>query len=306
MEDSLPREETTSAGSIVVPAYNEAHRIGPLLEVLRSSVSVLHARVIIVCNGCDDATADIARRVGGVEVAELATASKTGALNEGDRLAGDLFPRLYVDADAITDVDSIARLFASLESESPIAVRPSSRPVTTAVSWPVRSYLRARLLIPSSRQWALDHLEGHAIYGLNRSARERFGRFPDLLADDAFVDRMFDVDEKIIVTDASVVIPSPPNSLALLRVLTRVYKGNLQLENWLEVEHPDRLFVATARRPLFATSREYWRYLANGGSTLANFRPTTIFDAVVLLSFRAVARIRATRALRRSSFVQWR
>ena len=139
MEDSLPREETTSAGSIVVPAYNEAHRIGPLLEVLRSSVSVLHARVIIVCNGCDDATADIARRVGGVEVAELATASKTGALNEGDRLAGDLFPRLYVDADAITDVDSIARLFASLESESPIAVRPSSRPERPAVR---RNYWR--------------------------------------------------------------------------------------------------------------------------------------------------------------------
>lgn len=63
--------------AIIIPAYNEATRIG---NVLRAAVASKYANeIIVVCDGCDDNTAAVARRFDGVTVKELSYNQGKGA-----------------------------------------------------------------------------------------------------------------------------------------------------------------------------------------------------------------------------------
>ena len=53
----------------------------------------------------------------------------------------------------------------------------------------------------------------------------RFGDFPDVVADDLWVDRLFGDEEVEIVDSAPVVVPVPRRSRDLVRVLARTYRG---------------------------------------------------------------------------------
>jgi cellulose synthase/poly-beta-1,6-N-acetylglucosamine synthase-like glycosyltransferase len=80
--------------SIIVPAHDEETLIGAGLEALTRGAEPGELEVIVVCNGCRDATADVARRVGEpVRVIETPVASKIHALNLGDQAASG-YPRL--------------------------------------------------------------------------------------------------------------------------------------------------------------------------------------------------------------------
>ena len=80
--------------SIIIPAHNEAAVIGRCLEPLTHGARPGEFDVIVVCNGCRDATALEARRFGlSVRVIETDTPSKANALNLGDAAATG-FPRL--------------------------------------------------------------------------------------------------------------------------------------------------------------------------------------------------------------------
>ena len=71
----------------------------------------------MVCNGCSDSTAEIARDLGGpVRVIETAVASTASALRLGDREASG-FPRFYVDADVDLSFESLTRVAEVLEGE---------------------------------------------------------------------------------------------------------------------------------------------------------------------------------------------
>lgn len=79
----------------VIPAYNEAANIGRVLErVVRNP---LVDQVVVVCDGCEDDTAAVARRFG-VTVVELPkNVGKGGAMMAGVH---------YVDADVILFLDA--------------------------------------------------------------------------------------------------------------------------------------------------------------------------------------------------------
>ncbi len=59
---------TQPSVAAIVPAYNEEKTIGVILRTLKSSPSI--GEVIVVADGCDDQTAEIAR-LGGATVVEL-------------------------------------------------------------------------------------------------------------------------------------------------------------------------------------------------------------------------------------------
>ena len=79
--------------SVVVPACQEEATIERCLEALLCDARPGELDVVVVCNGCSDATAALARGVGArlghrVDVLELDAASKAAALRAGDSAAG--------------------------------------------------------------------------------------------------------------------------------------------------------------------------------------------------------------------------
>ncbi len=84
--------------SVVVPAYNEASRIGAVLKPLVSCSAV--DEIIVVDDGSDDGTADVARRFPVQVVSLPGNCGKAKALDEGvTRARNDVL--LFLDADLV-------------------------------------------------------------------------------------------------------------------------------------------------------------------------------------------------------------
>lgn len=300
-------DPSTPTASIIVPAYNEQDRIGPLLPVLGEAARGLGYRVVVACNGCRDETAAMAREIAGVTVLEDDVASKPRALNCAERCIGDVFPRLYVDADVRTDAQSLALLVDALRVDTPLAVKPSVEYQAAGAPWLARAFYESRSVIPSTRTWLDEHIEGHHVYGTNRAGRSKFEEFPEVgqIMEDAFFDRMFDPHEKRAVPAAHVLVPLPATTRALLRGMTRVYQGNWELDRWLRTNRPDRIGEpGEAEGPSLAAGalaqlRAVVRSPSDGGMHAL---------AVTLgaLAARRIAVVNARRLTRRNRRADWR
>src|SRR3954452_8210976 len=121
---------TTPRASIVIPAHDEAAVIGRLLTALTTGAEPGELAIVVACNGCTDDTAAIAATFPGVTVVDLPEPSKTAALNAGDDAAGDVFPRLYVDADILVDLAAVRAVADVLDTDVPRAAAPRYVPLT--------------------------------------------------------------------------------------------------------------------------------------------------------------------------------
>src|SRR5262245_12787443 len=113
--------------SIVVPARNESLVIARTLGEWINSPGFDQDEidVVVVCNGCTDDTADIARGFGpAVRVIESDVASKAHALNLGDQ-ASRFFPRIYIDADVVITLAALRALAGRLDRGDVLAVAPT-------------------------------------------------------------------------------------------------------------------------------------------------------------------------------------
>lgn len=210
-------------GSVVIPAHNESAAIGRCLDALFTGVAPGELDVVIVCNGCRDNTAALARSSGHpTRVVELDAASKPAALRAGDE-AARAFPRIYLDADIVLD-GSAARAVLERLKAGAVAARPPIRYDSSSSSRSVRSYYRTRTRLPA----LLRSLWGAGVYGLSSAGRSRFGEFPDIVADDLWVDGHFETGEIEIVDCAPVVIAAPRRARDLVRVLRRTYRGKAE------------------------------------------------------------------------------
>lgn len=210
-------------GSVVIPAYNEAGSIGRCLRALFTGLAPGELEVVVVCNGCRDQTATVARATGlPTRVLELTPASKPAALRLGDATA-TAFPRLYLDADVVLPGQSALRVLERLHAGA-VAARPPIRYDASRSSAPVRRYYRARGRIPA----VLGSLWGAGVYGLSAAGRDRFDTFPDVVADDLWLDRQFAHDEVEIVDCAPVVVTVPRRTADLVRILRRTYRGKAE------------------------------------------------------------------------------
>src|SRR3954470_20527395 len=108
-------------GSVLIPAHNESAVIARCLHNLFQGIDADDLEVVVVCNGCQDDTAAVARTCGHpLEVIDLAVASKTAALRAGDRLLRT-FPRLYVDADVVLPGRAALRVLKHLARDGSVA-----------------------------------------------------------------------------------------------------------------------------------------------------------------------------------------
>ena len=176
---SMGDGSVVTRASIVIPVLDEAGAVARLLTSLRDAAPHQFA-VVVVCNGCTDNSAEVARSFPDVIVDELTERSKTKALNRGDQLADDLFPRFYMDADIEVDVASLLAIVDALTIDQPAAAGPSTHFLIAGKPWSVRSYYFTMDRLPSHQAWRRSHLSGRGVYATNRAGRERFGAFPEL------------------------------------------------------------------------------------------------------------------------------
>jgi len=225
MMPDLPATEVgTIPASVVIPACNEELTIGRTLRSMLAASEPGELEIIVVCNGCADDTAAVARSVAPeITVRELAVASKVAALNEGDRLA-TRFPRLYVDADIEIGIDAMRAVIACLAEERALCAAPEPHYECSLSSWAVRRYFEIWECLPYFR-----HAPMVGVYGLSQRGRARFRLFPELIADDQFVQRHFDGTERRVLRGYSFRARPPRDVRSLVRTRTRHYRGNRQL-----------------------------------------------------------------------------
>jgi glycosyltransferase involved in cell wall biosynthesis len=211
--------------SVVIPAYNEESTIGRCLGSLLDGPEADRFEIVVVCNGCSDSTADIARAFGPrVMVLETEIGSKPLALNMGDA-AVTAFPRFYIDADIIVSQESVWEVAKILDSGSHLAAAPRMDIDTGKASPAVKAFYRVWASLPYARRGMI----GSGIYGVSSLGRKRFGVFPDIIADDAYVRLQFTVEERLTVDAAGFTIIPPVNVRRLVAIKTRAALGGIEL-----------------------------------------------------------------------------
>jgi len=209
--------------SIVIAAHNEETVIGRCLESLLHGAQTTELDITVVANGCTDATASVARRYAGVRVVELSEAGKPRALNAGDAVAQG-FPRIYLDADIELRATDVDVLCAALRP--PIAAATTTRKLDLrGRPLPVRAYFAINSRLPVFQR----SLFGRGAIAVSREGRSRFAMFPDLVADDLFLDGQFSTGEKCQVGDVISTVATPWTTRDLFRRLVRVRGGNASM-----------------------------------------------------------------------------
>jgi glycosyltransferase involved in cell wall biosynthesis len=206
--------------SVVIAAHNEAAVIGRCLDALLADARPGEFDVTVVANGCADDTAAVAASRRGVRVIELATTGKVAALNAGDDAAVG-FPRVYVDADIVLATEALRSLANALGNDVHAATVDRQLDLTRRPV-PVRAYFAIHGRLPVFR----DGLFGRGVIALSEAGRARFERFPDLVADDLFLDSLFSRAEKRHVTSFAARVATPRRTRDLVRRLVRVRGGN--------------------------------------------------------------------------------
>lgn len=209
--------------SIVIPAFNEAGTIGTTLACLMRGAWHDEFDVIVVCNGCVDDTRDVARKAApNARILDLEKASKTAALNTGIAAAKHS-SIVLLDADIKTSANAVRMLVRSLKSASADLAYGNAHFNTRFSSWPVRVFYRAWLQNPYFNKHKVGGFFAVSLSGLNR-----IGEFPETTNDDEYVRRKL-MQNSVFVRAAYYVVEAPRTLGNLLRVRSRVYRGNAQL-----------------------------------------------------------------------------
>ncbi|WP_432547380.1 glycosyltransferase [Kineococcus sp. SYSU DK004] len=218
----VPVAGTAPTVSVVVPAHDEERPLARTLAALAAQGGREVPEVVVVANGCTDATAEVARAAG-ARVVELAQPSKAAALSAGDA-AATAFPRIYLDADIRLAPGTLDALAATLRRDDVLVASPRVVFDVSASSWPVRAFYAVYREIP----YVTDGLVGLGVYGMSERGRARFGDFPAVTSDDLFVQRTFHRSERA-TSDGEFVVSAPRDLRNLLKVRTRTASGNTEL-----------------------------------------------------------------------------
>lgn len=265
----------------MIPAHNEAATIGRNLARLHHGVWD-EIEVLVVCNGCSDATAARARESAvGVRVLEIAQPSKAEAMRVGNA-ATAVFPRVHLDADVVLGGDDLRRLIEPLRDGSVLAVAPQRVLVTARSSIAVRWYYDVWECLPQVR----SGLFGRGAVALSAEGQQRLDALPPMMSDDLIASEAFGPGERLVVEDALVYVRTPRHLADLVRRRTRVVTGNAQAD------------AAGARKPGSVTT---WR----GLGTLVVQHPALLPKLPVFLGVTAVSRLLARRQVRAGDFTTW-
>jgi glycosyltransferase involved in cell wall biosynthesis len=265
--------------SIVIPAHNEERSVGRLLNGLLGADRG-ELEIIVVCNGCTDRTADVARSFG-VRVIELAEPSKRAAVAVGNR-AARRFPRLYVDADVELDSYAVRALCSAVGQPAVLAAAPQRSLNLDGASRLVRSYYAVWTRLPQ----VSSGLFGRGVLAVSAEGYDRISALPPAMSDDLAVSEAFGPTERTLVQDAVTVIRGPRTLRDLIRRRIRVATGNAELD------------LAGRRSDAAKTS---WMILAR----MIRQEPAMAGPAVVFAAVALIAKVGAARRVRAGDFTTW-
>jgi hypothetical protein len=266
--------------SVVIPAHDEERGISRSLTALLDGSAALD--VVVVCNGCTDGTADVARRFEpAVRVIEIAEASKSIAVRTGNA-ATDVFPRLHLDADVVVTGADVIRLLEPLERPGILATAPRRIVPRDGCSPVVRWYYDVWEQLPQ----VTSGLFGRGAFVLSRAAQERVSALPTVMSDDLAVSDAFSDDERLVVEAATVTVWPPRTVQDLLRRRIRVATGNRQAGQ-VGVRRQE-----SSTRPGTLVQ-------------MARRRPALVPRIGVFVAVTVIARWRARRFTRSGDFTTW-
>jgi colanic acid/amylovoran biosynthesis glycosyltransferase len=267
-----PSGESRPRFSVVIPAHDEEHVIGACLASLGDAART--GEVVVVANGCTDRTAQVAGDVPGVRVLQVPAAGKAQAIRLGEE-ACTAFPRIYLDADVVLSAGALAALVAALDVPEARVAAPRVVFDDAASSAAVRAFYRCYRRLP----YVADALVGLGVYGLSRAGRQRFAVFPDVVADDLFVQSLFRPSERTVLAGHHFTVRAPRTLRDLIAVRSRTVQGNDQLR---------RSGLSPAAAPTAGRTLAHLARQASGG-------PGAAVDAVAYAGVVVGARIRARR-----------
>jgi glycosyltransferase involved in cell wall biosynthesis len=133
--------------SVVIPAYRESKRIGSTLEALVDKVDGTCAEIIVVDDGSDDDTVEVAEKalasVPTGKVLALEHNRGKGAAVRAGVLAASGEVVMYMDADLASDLDGLDALVAALE-DADVAVGSRTFPGSRTIGGSRRRAVMAR------------------------------------------------------------------------------------------------------------------------------------------------------------------
>jgi len=270
--------------SIIIPAHNEEAVIGRCLSYMTRGTQPGEKEIIVVCNGCTDATAEIAESFSSyVTVLEIAVASKAAALNAGDAKARG-FPRFYVDADVVLDANCILEVAEVLDQGLALASAPKVVFDYSDRKWLIRAYYKIWEQLP----YLNNNMIGTGVYALSEEGRMRFPEFPSIIADDEFVRLLFLPQERISVLTCSFTVFVPTRLSGLIKIMTRSRLGRLQLYS---------VYPNLTERSKDHHQKAIWILLIR--------QPNLWPKAVVYITIALITRFLARRRYKRSAFAVW-
>ncbi len=248
---------------VIIPAHNEAAVLPRCLAALLNQKITQVMRVVVVDNGSDDQTAEVASfwapRFGAAGhemlVLSLGRANKSAALNAGDAAARDVpGPRIYLDADVELSTGCIAAVSKALSEDARLGMCCPRLRVARSRTWSTRTYARVWTRLP----WVVEDAIGGGFYAVSAQGRCRWEQFPDLLAEDAFVQSRFARHERRVIQGETFVIRLPEGFTDLVRIRTRWISGNRQLAKQDCGEWGRRAFPWRGRVRVLLTSPGLW------------------------------------------------
>ena len=249
--------------SVVVPAYQEADRIGATVAALRTALAPVNdrggAEVVVVDDGSEDGTAAAARAAGADIVVEFASNRGKGAAVRAGMRAASGAVVAFTDADLAYPPRQLRVLLAEIEDGADAAVGNRRHPDSVALaeaSWPRRVGSRfvgaARAVLGLGLGGGRDTQCGLKAFSRAAAAELAAAAVIDRYAFD--VEMLFLADRlalKVRDVPVEVVYDNPASSVSLARDGRKLLidMGRIRLRALLGRYPPRRRAAAPASRP---------------------------------------------------------
>jgi len=232
--------------SIIIPAYNEETLITKTLITLLQDNNLHNIELLVICNGCSDQTfsktqsfinensLSLKNKKIDFLLFETSKASKTNALNIGINNSHGLI-KVFIDADIQICGKDVNLLISELQNKKLKAISPRVNFSFDNSSFWVRQYYRVASLSFYNANTRLSN-----VIALSEAGIKQITPLPNVIADDEYIRRQFTENERAVSQHCSLIFLCAKKLKDLIQVLTRVERGNVQLNRHYNNGHSEK------------------------------------------------------------------